>query len=111
MGSHDRRPADGLSLANRLSYFLWSSMPDAELLAHAAAADLQRRDVLRAQVRRMLRDERVSRLGDGVRDELAGREAIRGVQQRRSRAVPRFTNDLRQAFFEEPVRFLTRHDP
>ena len=88
LGSYIVAPLDDLSLANRLSYFLWSSMPDAELLAHAARGDLRRRDVLVAQVRRMLRDERVSAARDGVRDELAGCEALRGVQQRRSRAVP-----------------------
>ena len=34
------RPLSDYALASRLSYFLWSSMPDAELLAHAAAGDL-----------------------------------------------------------------------
>src|SRR5437899_130015 len=53
--------ADGGSnyaLASRLSYFLWSTMPDAELLARAAAGDLRKDTVLRAQIRRMLRDDR-----------------------------------------------------
>ena len=36
-----------IALASRLSYFLWSSMPDAELLAHAAAGDLHKPEVLR----------------------------------------------------------------
>jgi hypothetical protein len=45
---------DDYALASRLSYFLWSSMPDAELLATAAAGKLSRPDVLRAQTERLL---------------------------------------------------------
>src|SRR6185295_10563430 len=56
------RPLSAYALASRLSYFLWSSMPDQELSAHAAAGDLQRPDVLMAQTRRMLKDPRVSGL-------------------------------------------------
>src|SRR5262249_45448555 len=62
------RPLSDYALACRLSYFLWSSMPDAELLAHAAAGDLHRPDVLTAQARRMLRDPRVR----GLATEFAG---------------------------------------
>ena len=51
------QPLSGYALASRLSYFLWSSMPDEELLAHAAAGDLQKPDVLLAQTRRMLKDD------------------------------------------------------
>src|SRR5205814_10537645 len=51
-------PLSDNALANRLSYFLWSSMPDAELLARAAAGALRKETVLRAEIRRMLRDER-----------------------------------------------------
>ncbi|HUE14918.1 MAG TPA: DUF1592 domain-containing protein, partial [Planctomycetaceae bacterium] len=43
-------------LASRLSYFLWSSMPDNELLRLAGNRSLLKRDVLEAQVGRMLRD-------------------------------------------------------
>ncbi len=45
-------------LASRLSFFLWSSVPDEELLQLANDNKLQDKDVLRAQVRRMLADER-----------------------------------------------------
>jgi hypothetical protein len=48
------------ALACRLSYFLWSSMPDAELLELARTDKLARPDVLRAQVERMLRDPRAA---------------------------------------------------
>src|SRR5437868_9942011 len=48
------QPLDDYALASRLSYFLWSSMPDETLLGRAAAGDLHKRDVLIAQTRRML---------------------------------------------------------
>ncbi len=51
-------------LASRLSYFLWSSMPDAELLDLAEARKLRAPGVLSAQVNRMLRDPRTAALAD-----------------------------------------------
>lgn len=48
-------------LASRLSYFLWSTMPDTALLAAARDGSLRRPEVLRAQVRRMLADPRAAR--------------------------------------------------
>jgi hypothetical protein len=47
---------DDFALASRLSYFLWSSMPDDELFALAAEGQLSQPDVLRQQVERMLND-------------------------------------------------------
>jgi hypothetical protein len=51
-------------LANRLSYFLWSSMPDAELFALAAQNRLHEPDVLRRQTRRMLQDPKAKSLAE-----------------------------------------------
>jgi len=48
----------GVALASRLTYFLWSSMPDEELLVRPQAGDLPKPDVLIARARRMLKDER-----------------------------------------------------
>ena len=100
------QPLSDYALASRLSYFLWSSMPDDELLSHAAAGDLHRKEVLTAQARRMLRDERVR----GLAVEFAGNwldfrrfEEHNSVDRER---FPGFTNELRQAMYEEPVRFL-----
>ena len=66
----DAKPADptavhaisDLELASRLSYFLWSSMPDDELLAAAEKKALRKPGVLEAQVRRMLADPKSSAL-------------------------------------------------
>ena len=101
-----RAPLSGYALASRLSYFLWSSMPDEELLAHAAAGDLQKPDVLLAQTRRMLKDDRAR----GLATEFGGNwldfrqfETINTVDRDR---FPSFTNDLREAMFQEPIRFM-----
>ncbi len=52
------RPLSGYALANRLSYFLWSSMPDEELLSTPRRAICAKPAVLLAQARRMLKDDR-----------------------------------------------------
>jgi Protein of unknown function (DUF1592)/Protein of unknown function (DUF1588)/Protein of unknown function (DUF1587)/Protein of unknown function (DUF1585)/Protein of unknown function (DUF1595)/Planctomycete cytochrome C len=100
------RPLNDYELASRLSYFLWSSMPDEELLAHAAAGDLHKPEVLKAQAQRMVRDPKVR----GLATEFAGNffdfrrfEEHNAVDRER---FPQFTNDLRQAMFEEPVRYF-----
>lgn len=50
------RALDGYELASRLSYFVWSSMPDEELFRAAAANELTNEDNIRAQVRRLMSD-------------------------------------------------------
>ena len=57
------RAPNGVELAARLSFFLWSSVPDAELLELAAADALKDRDALEKQVTRMLADSRSATLG------------------------------------------------
>jgi hypothetical protein len=58
------RTLTDLELASRLSFFLWSSLPDDELLTLAAASRLSKPDVLAAQVNRMLADPRAKSLSD-----------------------------------------------
>ncbi len=60
-----------LELASRLSFFLWKRAPDEELLKLANKGELQRPDVLDAQVRRMLAAPQAENAGDGFRDALA----------------------------------------
>lgn len=55
---------DDFSLASRLSFFLWGSIPDQRLLDLAAAGKLHQRDVLTEQVSRMLHDDRLKRFCD-----------------------------------------------
>lgn len=54
-------PLDDHAIASRLSYFLWSTLPDDELTALAARGELRKPAVLRAQVERMLADDRSQR--------------------------------------------------
>jgi hypothetical protein len=58
------QPLGPYPLASRLSYFLWSSMPDDTLFALAESGALGRDEVLAAQVRRMLVDPRADSLGE-----------------------------------------------
>ncbi len=99
-------PLPPYELASRLSYFLWSSMPDGELLKHAALGDLARPDVLAAQTRRMLKDPR----SRGLATEFAANwldcrhfETYNSVDRER---FPNFNDALRKAMFEEPIRFF-----
>jgi mono/diheme cytochrome c family protein len=96
------RPILNSSLASRLSYFLWSSMPDRQLLA----ANLQDPAVLLAQTRRMLKDPRAK----GLALEFGGNWLdFRRFQQHNAvdrGRFPAFTNDLREAMFQEPVHVL-----
>ncbi len=99
-------PLSSYALASRLSYFLWASMPDDELLRHAAANDLQNPKVLLAQARRMMKDGRVR----GLATEFTGHwlnfslfETNNSVDRAR---FPQFNNDLRTAMYEEPIRFV-----
>ena len=62
VGTASTRTLSDLELASRLSFFLWSSVPDDELLKVASQSRLSRPDVLAAQVSRMLADERAKTL-------------------------------------------------
>ena len=100
------RPLPDYALASRLSYFLWSSLPDDELLAHAAAGDLHRPDVLAAQTRRMLKDPRVRALAvefGGNWLDFRHFEEYQGVDRER---FPSFNDQLKTAMYEEPIHFL-----
>ncbi len=95
-----------LELASRLSYFLWSSMPDVQLMALASQGKLRDPKVLLAQAQRMLRDPKVR----GLATEFAGNwldirrfEEHNAVDRQR---FPTFTNELRLAMFEEPIRYF-----
>ena len=100
------QPLTAYELASRLSYFLWASLPDQALLDRAASGQLSQPAVLRAEARRMLKDDRAKRLAT----EFAGHwldfrrfEEHNAVDRQR---FPSFNNDLRQAMFEEPIRFI-----
>ena len=94
-----------LELASRLSFFLWSSLPDAELLDLAATGRLRAPGVLEQQVRRMLTNRRVAALVDSFFGQWL---TTRNVASHRPdpRVYPHFDDSLRAAFQEETRRFL-----
>jgi len=68
-GSPATAAATASELATRLSFFLWSSLPDDELLSAAESGILSRPDVLRQQTARLLADERASALAENFADQ------------------------------------------
>ena len=89
-----------LELASRLSFFLWSSVPDDELIDVAAARRLSDPAVLRAQVRRMLADPRAETLTTNFASQwlhLRNLDAVRPD----ARLFPDFDDNLRQSFRRE----------
>lgn len=99
-------PLSDIDLASRLSYFLWSSLPDAELLGHAARGDLHQPEVITAQARRMLQDARSRALAVEFGGNWLDFRRFNEIATVDAGQFPSFTPELRQAMFEEPVRLL-----
>ncbi|MBZ5604098.1 MAG: DUF1592 domain-containing protein [Acidobacteriia bacterium] len=89
-----------LELASRLSYFLWSSAPDAELLAVASQSRLHDADVLEMQVRRMLADPRSSSLATNFAYQWLHLQDLKDVYPD-DYQYPNFDDSLRQAMWSE----------
>ena len=94
-----------LELASRLSFFLWSSLPDDELLAAAEAGRLREPAVLERQVRRMLADRRASTFATNFANQwLITRNA--SVVEPNPRQYPNFDDSLRRAMMREVDLFI-----
>jgi len=89
-----------VELASRLSFFLWSSIPDDELLAAAERGALSDPSVLAAQVRRMLADPRLQALVKNFSGQWLYLRNIAGIQPD-STSFPNFDENLRQALAQE----------
>jgi mono/diheme cytochrome c family protein len=94
-----------LDLASRLSFFLWSSIPDEELLTAANRGTLSVPAVLDQQVRRMLRDSRARALVDNFAMQWLKLGKIAGVVPDVD-AFPDFDENLRDAMLEETRLFI-----
>ena len=99
-------PVSDSALATRLSYFLWSSAPDAELLSVAAAGKLHEPAVLTAQTRRMLHDPRVRRLATEFACTWLLIHDFETLDEKSDRHFPTFAG-LRGPMYEEAIRFFT----
>ncbi len=94
-----------LELASRLSFFLWSSIPDDELLDLAAAGRLGEPDVLDGQIRRMLADERSHALVENFAGQWLQLRKLRNAVPD-SATYTAFDENLRDAMWRETELFL-----
>jgi hypothetical protein len=94
-----------VDLASRLSFFLWSSIPDEELLAVAATGTLRERATLERQVRRMLADRRAQALVDNFASQWLTIGRLSGTVPDVD-AYPEFDENLREAFRQETRTFI-----
>jgi hypothetical protein len=99
------RPISQYELASRLSYFLWSSMPDDELLRAADQGLLRKPDVLAAQVRRMLKDPKSSALIENFGGQWLELRKLESVKPDRER-FPEFDEYLRMSMRRETELFF-----
>jgi len=109
----DRRASRGESmqqvgeheLASRLSYFLWSSMPDDELLRLADEGALRRPEVLAAQVRRMLSDPKSGALAENFGGQWLELRKLESITPDRER-FPEYDEYLRLSMRRETELFF-----
>ncbi len=102
-GSKKQAPAytiSDLELASRLSFFLWSSIPDDELLDVAARGDLDKPAVLERQVKRMLADPKAENLVTNFASQWLHLRNLDTITPD-MRLFPDFDDNLRQAFRQE----------
>ena len=94
-----------LELASRLSFFLWSSVPDDALLDAAIRGELRRPEVLERHVRRMLADPRSYNLASNFAGQWLRLRNVTSVDPN-VRLYPDFDDNLRQAFRTETELFV-----
>jgi len=94
-----------LELASRLSFFLWSSLPDDALLDSAIRGELRRPGVLERHVRRMLADPRSYNLASNFAGQWLRVRNLTSVDPN-VRLYPDFDDNLRQAFRQETELFV-----
>ena len=105
-------PEDGVyelgdyQIATRLSYFLWSSMPDDELMKLAGKGVLHEENILRQQVERMIRDPRSIALGQNFASQWLGITALGGAMRPDPTRFPQFDDELVAAERQEVVLFF-----
>ena len=101
------QPLDAYSIASRMSYFVWSSMPDAPLMAAAANGSLLKQEVQTAHLRRMLQSPRANTFGALFGGQWLRAKEILQTAQPDPRKYPMFTKSLRQAMFDEVSMYIS----
>lgn len=98
-------PLDDYALAARLSYFLWSTMPDEELLAVAGRGELKKPEMLRSQTERLLQDPRAQQFVENFTGQWLSLRDI-DFTTPDPQLYPEFDTLLRWSMLEEPRRFF-----
>ncbi len=98
-------PLDDHQLASRLSYLLWSTMPDAELAGLADRGELHEPEVLKAQVRRLLKNPRSRALFDGFGAQWFGLGELK-TKVFDSAKFPQMNAEMRAAMYDEARLFF-----
>jgi len=98
-------PLNGYELASRLSYFLWSTMPDDQLTAAAAAGTLSDPATLKTQVARMLASPKAQALVDNFAGQWLATRAVQEITPD-PMTFPRFDDELRAAMAGESAAFF-----
>jgi hypothetical protein len=98
-------PVNDWELATRLSYFLWSSLPDEELRAVAASGELHHPEILAKQARRMLQDAKIRRLATEFGCQWLHVRDVATLNEKSERHFPSFVA-LRADMQEEVTRFF-----
>ena len=92
-------------LASRLSYFLWSTMPDASLLDAARSSTLHQPEMLRAQVTRMLRDPKIERFTDAFPRQWLQLQGV-GMFPPDKKLYPEYDDYLQKSMVRETTAFF-----
>lgn len=103
--SNDRHPLNDHELATRLSYFLWSSTPDQELMDHADKQDLHTDEVIEQQVRRMLADPKSKALIENFGEQWLQLRILNEITPNPA-LFPDFNAELREDMKGETSRFF-----
>ncbi len=99
-------PLSNFELASRLSYFLWSSLPDQALFEAAYRENLHDSLVLSREVRRMLQDPRAKRFSESFATQWFGVSRLKEDSPVDPERFPEFTPSLRQAMYQELVEYF-----
>jgi hypothetical protein len=101
------RPVDGFALATRLSYFLWSTMPDEDLYKLAEAGKLNDEKILAEQTVRMLKDNRAREFAEQfVEQWLNTRELGRDIKPDAKLFPAYYDQEVQSAIRYEPILFF-----
>ena len=100
------QPISDYELAARLSYFLWATMPDDELLAQAVAGKLHEPAVLQAQVLRMLASSNARALAENFGSQWLRTKELGTTVHPAPDKFPEYSPALRDAMAAEPIEFL-----